>query len=271
MSSRYGGYEDQPFVAEFYDAMYDDMPRRDIEFFIDYSRKAGGKTLEIGCGTGRVLVPTAAADCNIVGLDLSPYMLKKCEEKLALQPVEIQLRTRLIQGDMTRFYLNEQFPLITLPFRPFQHLVSIAEQKACLDCINRHLLPDGLLVFDVFHPFIPRLVDPKYLMEITVKSDLKISGGRTLTFTNRTKAFHRESQYNDVELIFYVKNPDGTEERLVQSFPMRYFYRYEVVHLLELCGFEIVEFYGDFDRSEFTPESAEMIFVARKKTNAPAS
>ena len=268
MSSKYGGYEDQPFVAEFYDYMYDDLPRRDVEFFVDYSCKAGGKTLELGCGTGRVLVPTTAAGCEIVGLDLSPYMLQKCREKLAKQPVEVQMKARLVQGDITRFYLDEQFALVTVPFRPFQHLISIAEQKDCLNCIARHLQPDGLLVFDVFHPFIPRLVDPKYLMEINVKADIPMSGFRKLTYSNRTKAFHREEQHNDVEIIFYVKNPDGSEERLVQSFPMRYFYRYEMVHLLELCGFEIVELFGDFDKSRFTAESPEMIFVARKVKKA---
>ena len=61
------GYEDQEFVSDFYDTMYDNLARRDIEFFVDYSKKAGGKTLELGCGTGRVLIPTAVAGCEITG------------------------------------------------------------------------------------------------------------------------------------------------------------------------------------------------------------
>ena len=54
-------------------------------------------------------------------------------------------------------------------------------------------------------------------------------------------------------------------ERLVQSFPMRYFYRYEVEHLLTLSGFRIVDLFGDFDRSAFSTDSPEMIFIAEKK------
>ena len=82
--------------------------------------------------------------------------------------------------------------------------------------------------------------------------------------TNRTAAFHRAEQYNDIEFIFYIKYPDGKEERLVQTFPMRYYYRYEIEHLLSLCGFKIMELFGNYDKSKFSDESPEMIFVAEK-------
>jgi hypothetical protein len=101
-------------------------------------------------------------------------------------------------------------------------------------------------------------------MEMEVDPPLKLPDGRVIKRTNRTAAFHRAEQYNDIEFIFYVKYPDGREERLVQSFPMRYFYRYEMEHLLSLCGFKILEFYGNFDKSQFSDESPEMIFVAEK-------
>ena len=45
---------------------------------------------------------------------------------------------------------------------------------------------------------------------------------------------------------------------------MRYFFRYEMEHLLELCGFRVTDLFGDFDGSEFTAGSPEMIFVAEK-------
>jgi ubiquinone/menaquinone biosynthesis C-methylase UbiE len=74
----HGGYELHQFIAEYYDVTYNRTRSKDIKFFIDYSRKSGGRTLELGCGTGRVLIPTAAAGCEITGLDLSTFMLNKC-------------------------------------------------------------------------------------------------------------------------------------------------------------------------------------------------
>jgi SAM-dependent methyltransferase len=261
---RTSGYEDLEFVSDFYDTMYNHLARRDIEFFVDYSKNAGGKTLELGCGTGRVLIPTAVAGCEITGLDFSLYMLQKCREKLISQPEKVQSRIKLIQGDMTKFKTGEKYALATIPFRPFQNLITVAEQKACLDCIHRHLAAKGKLVFDVFHTFLPRLIDTKYFMEMEVGPTLKLPDGRVVQRTNRTAAFHHAEQYNDIELIFYVDYPDGRKERLVHAFPMRYYYRYEIEHLLGLCGFKILEFYGDFDKSSFSEESPEMIFVAEK-------
>ena len=258
------GYEDLEFVSDFYDTMYNHLARRDIEFFIDYAKKADGKTLELGCGTGRVLIPTAGAGCEITGLDFSPNMLQKCREKLTSQTKEVQSRVKLIHGSMIKFKTGEKYALVTIPFRPFQHLVTVEEQKACLDCIHRHLLEKGKLVFDVFHTYLPRLIDTRYFMEMAVGESLTLPDGRVVKRTERTAAFHHAEQYNDIELIFYVNYPDGRKERLVHAFPMRYFYRYEIEHLLSLCGFKILEFYGNFDKSDFTDESPEMIFVAEK-------
>ena len=260
------GYEDQAFVAEFYDVEYAQYTANshDVDFFVNYAQKTNGKTLELGCGTGRVLIPTAQAGCEITGLDLSPYMLAKCREKLAGQTKEVQSLIKLIQGDMTNFSTSEQYALVTIPFRAFQHLIQVEEQKSCLHCAHRHLADGGLFILDVFKPSLPRLTDTRYLMEMEVNPPMPLPDGRVVKRTNRTAAFHNVEQYNDVEMIYYVKYPDGREERLVHAFPWRYFYRYEVENLLSLCGFKVVKLFGNFDKSDFNDDSPEMVFIAEK-------
>ena len=265
VTSQYGAYEE--FVAELYDAEYSGPGLNrgnDVEFFIDCSRRSGGHTLELGCGTGRVLVPTAVAGCQITGFDLSEFMLAKCRSKLSLQPQEVQQRVRLVQGNMTGFSIDGSYSLVTIPFRPFQHLVTVEEQKGCLNSVRKHLAPDGLLVFDVFNPRFDRLHDARNLVEVEDLPERQLPDGRLVRRASRIAAFHRDKQYNDIELIYYVRHPDGRSERLVQSFRMRYFFRYELEHLLELCGFRIIDFFGDFDRSPYSADSREMIFVAAK-------
>lgn len=263
MTSNYGGYEIEEFVAEYYDATYNRARSKDVEFFVDYSKKAGGRTLELGCGTGRVLIPTAAAGCEITGLDLSPYMLEKCRVKLAKESREARLRTKLVRGNMTGFKTGKTYKLITIPFRPFQHLIKVKDQKDCLDCIRHHLAANGLLVFDIFNPNPARLVpNSRYSKEKEDIPETELPDGRKLSRASRMAGWHREQQYNDIELIYYVTHPSGKTQRLVQAFPMRYYYRYELEHLLELSGFRVVDLFGNFDRSAFTPDSPEMIFVA---------
>ena len=264
MDSRSGGYAYEEFVAELYDLTYSN--RKDIDFFVDYSLRMKGRTLELGCGTGRIMIPTALSGCEITGLDISSYMLRKCQEKLEKQSVEVQKRVKLVRGNMTGFDTGETYQLITIPFRAFQHLISVEDQKGCLTSINKHLAPGDLLIFDVFHPYPPRLVDnPKYTTEIEDLPKTQLPNGRTIRRTSRMAGFHRDQQYNNIELIYYVSYPDGKTERLVQAFRMRYYFRYELEHLLDLCGFRVVDLFGDFDKSEFTNDSPEMIFVAKKK------
>jgi SAM-dependent methyltransferase len=86
MTSIFGGYEDYEFIAEFYDTVYERIRNKDIDFFVQYSKLAAGRTLELGCGTGRILLPTAVSGCGITGIDLSPYMLAKCQAKVKEQP-----------------------------------------------------------------------------------------------------------------------------------------------------------------------------------------
>ena len=39
----------------------------------------------------------------------------------------------------------------------------------------------------------------------------------------------------------------------------------EMHHLLESCGFEILELYGDFDRSEYNESSLEMVWIVKNR------
>ena len=188
---------DQPYeraLAEYYDHVPLYADRADVEFYAGLARAASGKVLELGCGTGRILIPTAAAGCTIVGLDLSEAMLEKCRAKLAQQPAEVQQRVRLVQGNMAAFDLAEKFSLATIPFRGFQHLLRVEEQLACLREIQRHLQPAGRLVFDMFHVLPQGMYDPEWTKEREDTPETQLADGRRFRRTNRITAFHRAEQ-----------------------------------------------------------------------------
>ncbi len=255
---------DYSVLAEFYDATPIYSARNDVEFYLNAARQADGPILELGCGTGRVLVPTASAGKQIVGLDSSEPMLARCRQKPAQQPADVQDRALLVHGDMRRFSLGKDFGLLTIPFRGFQHLLPVEEQLTCLGCVYRHLAPGGRLILDVFHTYLWRLLDPKFEEEIEEVPETPLPDGRRFRRTSRVATVHLAEQYNEIELIHYVTYPDGRSERLAQSFPFRYFFRYEVEHLLGRAGFKLVELFGSFDRAALRDDSPDMIFVAEK-------
>lgn len=251
------------FIAEYYDASPMVTERTaDVRFYCHAARQYGDPVLELGCGTGRITLAIAEAGFRIVGLDISGKMLGRAEEKrAALAASETRERVHLLQADMTNFELGERFRLIIVPFRPFQHLLESAEQIRCLQCAKKHLTPGGRLIVDFFQTDAARMHDPSFLKEsLLVEYDM--SGGRRVALYERVAAYRRAVQQNDVEMIFRVKHQGGKEETLVMGWALRYFFRYEVEHLLARCGFLVEALYGNFDRSPLGDESPEMIFVA---------
>jgi SAM-dependent methyltransferase len=251
------------FIADYYDESPVVKGRsQDVAFYRDAARDFGDPVLELGCGTGRITMALAETGKRITGLDLSERMLERAVKKRAALRVEARERVHLVQGDMTRFDLGEKFRLIIIPFRPFQHLLEVRQQMDCLDCARKHLAPEGRLILDVFQTDAERMHDPVHMREALV-TEYKTADGRQVRVAERVAGFHRAEQRNDVEMIFSVTHPGGRQERLVFAWPLRYFFRYEVEHLLARCGFQVAAEYGDFDRTPIRDDSPEMIFVAQ--------
>src|SRR3954451_24078220 len=89
-----------------------------------------------------------------------------------------------------------------------QHLLSVDDQLSCLDCVRRHLLASGRLIFDVFNPNFARLSAP-VLEEFDDTADTALPDGSHFRRTGRITAVHRVDQINDIELIYYVTSPNG--------------------------------------------------------------
>ncbi|HET6323146.1 MAG TPA: class I SAM-dependent methyltransferase [Planctomycetaceae bacterium] len=251
--------------AEFYDHFDVYTHRGDVDFFVSEAVAAGGPVLELGCGTGRVLVPCARADAPMWGLDFSETMLSRCRLKLASEPQEVRQRVVLQQGDMRNFCFDVPFQLVTIPFRPFQHLTKVEEQLACLSSIHRALADGGRLILDVFNPSLKLLVDDSRFEEQFGGEPFTLPDGRVVQRMERVSSRDYLRQVVNAELISYVTHPDGRRERFVQALQMRYLFRYEIEHLLARCGFEVEAAYGDYNR---TPLEAgpgqELVYVARK-------
>ena len=164
--------------AEFYDhvTLYRDRP--DVGFFVEMARQVNGPVLEVGCGTGRVLLPCARAGATMVGLDLSPRMLDVARRGLDDEPPDVRDRVTLVEGDMRVFDLGQAFELITLPFRGFQHLMTAEDQRLALHRFRAHLAPGGRLVIDVFNPSIPFLGDERFSIHPMREPEFTMPDGR---------------------------------------------------------------------------------------------
>ena len=260
-----GEPESYASIADLYDYVIPYRNRPDVAFYADAATASGGPVLELGCGTGRVLLPTARAGIAVVGLDGSPAMLAVCRERLRSEPEEVGHRVQLVLSDMRDFDLGQRFPLITLPFRPFQHLTSVADQVSCLRAVHRHLADGGRVILDLFNPSLEGLVNQREGEERDEEPEFALPDGRRVRRWHKIVSHDRFNQILQVELIHYVTRPDGRDERVVQAFPMRYLFRFEAEHLLARCGFEVEHVYAGYERSAYgSTYPGELILVARR-------
>lgn len=257
--------DDYSPIAEFYDYVVPYAERGDIEFYVDEAQRSGGPVLEVGCGSGRVLIPTGRAGIEITGLDASASMLAECRSHLAEEGPDVRGRVTLVEGDMRDFSIDRRFALATIPFRPFQHLQTVDDQLACLRCIHRHLIDGGRLALDLFNPSLDMLVNRPIGEEIDEGQPFTMPDGRRVDRSFRIVESNRFTQVNQVELIYDVTHQDGRTERRVHAFPMRYLFRFEAEHLLARAGFTVEHLYADHKRSPYgSIYPGDLVFIARR-------
>src|SRR6059058_639609 len=92
----------------------------DISFYVEEALASGGPVVELGVGTGRIAIPTAAAGVHVIGVDSSPGMLEVCAEQARQAGVAERVDLRL--GDLRRPPVDERVALVTCPFRAYLHL-----------------------------------------------------------------------------------------------------------------------------------------------------
>jgi len=237
-------------LARNYDALYGVMrdPSGDAAFYRALAEEGGGPVLELGCGTGRVLLPIAALGIPCVGVDASPAMLAALRAKNPPPNLE------LVEARMETFDLGaRRFRLVTAPFRAFLHLLDVPSQLAALANIRRHLAPGGAFAFDIFDPKLAWIGAPGENERLD--ATFTIDGVETRRFAKvRTDL---ATQIMTVTFRFEPAQTDGNT-----TVRLRWFYRYEMEHLLARGGFTDVTFYGGYDRRPWRAEG-ETVIVAR--------
>lgn len=243
-------------VALLYDYHVTQTMRGDLDFYLQEALAAAGPVLELGCGTGRILAPLARAGVDITGLDSSEGMLARCREAVGNRPV------LLVLGDMRDFSLERRFQLVTIPFRAFQHLLTVEDQLACLGCVHRHLLPGGRVILDLYNPWLEYLVEDRSEPRQDGPSSTLPDGSEMTRYVRRL-SLDLFTQVQEIEMRYHVAAPDGGEAWHYHRFSLRNIYRYEAEHLLVRAGFRVEALYADLDRAEYgTVRPGELIFVA---------
>lgn len=234
-------------TARYYDQQSLDYINQDIAFYQARLPGAQARVLELGCGTGRVLVPLAAHCACLHGVDHSDAMLAVCREKLAAAG-DLAARVRLTTGDITRLDLGEQFDLITAPFRVFQNLETDAQVAGFFDTVRRHLALGGRAILNVFNPFKPaEALRAHWLARSGEQQGWEKAYGRgRLVHYERIAGVHPERLIVYPVLIYRYYEGDRLVDEAALEIAMRAYYPAEFTALIEAHGFRVLDRWGGY-------------------------
>ncbi|MFQ5575649.1 MAG: class I SAM-dependent methyltransferase [Anaerolineae bacterium] len=247
-------------IAHYYDLLYAERDD-DLPMWLHLTEAAGGDILEIGCGTGRVMLPLLQQGRRVTGVDLSAAALDIARAKI--NGAGFARRATLYQADMRALNLPQHdFAFAFIPINTFMHCLTLPEQQSTLAGIRNHLKPGGALVVDLYHPQPQALFEADGRM-VMANQLLDDRTGHTVQWFV-VRHLQPEQQIQDVTFILDDIDPAGAVHRRTVSFPMRYLHRFEMELLLQSARFQLQTIWGDYDQSAFDAGSPRMIFMARK-------
>jgi SAM-dependent methyltransferase len=242
------------YIARFYDVIYAHLRTADRDYFLRTILAAKGPVLEIGVGTGRFFIDALHGGADIYGVDLSESMLHQLRKKL-----ESEHHHRIFHQDARSLHLDRKFDLIVAPFRVFSHLIEPDDQLQALNSIYDHLNPGGRFLFDVYVPDLSLLLNG---INEQVDFDGEYAPGKKLKRTVSAKAdIIRQVSAVKMKLTWDDDSGERTES---WHMPMRFFFRYELEHLVRRSKLTLKNIFGDYEEHELDHDSKDFIVVCER-------
>jgi SAM-dependent methyltransferase len=206
--------------------------------FIDLALEKAGTVpstaLDLACGTGGLALALAGRGWRVVGLDLSPAMIRVACGKGSSAEFQV--------GDMRSFDLGTRFDLVTCAFDSFNYLLSLDEVRAAFRCVRTHLQPGGLFLFDLN---TPSLYEAHHhgIIERDVED----------------VAFRQELRYEAKERLAYTT---FRFDRGVEVHVQRAYEREEIESQLRKAGLRSIAVHGDMRGAPATRASERLFLTA---------
>ena len=204
-----------------------------------------GKALEIGCGSGRLLLPLLTEGREIEGLDYSPDMVRLVTESAHNEGLEPTIH----QLDMDHFDLGTYYSSISIP----SFSVQIAKDpQRVFENVKRHLEPGGGFYLSFFIPWA-EIVGELEEGEWYDDNAHAFEDGRS-AFCKTRMTIDRVGQLLTRE--HHYKVYDGNDKLLREQETtqnLKWFWRQETTLMLEKAGFNVDQIVPDFSL-EYDPD-----------------
>jgi SAM-dependent methyltransferase len=237
-------------IAQFYDA--EQASRDDLELWRSVGEQwRGARILELGAGSGRVTVVLAPLAHSLVGIDLSPELLRLAQARLDGWP-----HAHLLQADMRAPPVRRPFDLIVAANDPLSHLVDPTDRDRVLSTVARLLAPGGRFVLDALW-LAPGEAAAVASKGGRVRRRTALVAGDAVQVVER---WERQSGADRCCLAHYEYHRDGRQP-VVAEFAAHDWSAAELFDRLARAGLSIAQVWGSYRRAPWRPSSASQLIV----------
>jgi SAM-dependent methyltransferase len=237
--------------VKLYDSFFPEIDELELNFYARHIAACLQPALEVGCGTGRLLLPLLERGLDVEGFDSSPDMLAVCKEKA----MQRELLPVMYEQRMQDLALPKKYGCIFSALGTFQQLENLEDAQRALRTFYEHLLPCGRLFIYLYLPWHDAPTFGEWHQHDPVVAD------------DTTIIVHEKSIHDPIEQLVYswyryeVWQSDTCITRQDNEQTIRWYSRYEFQFMLERAGFSDIAVLAGYDNCG---PSDIMIFSAKK-------
>jgi len=215
-----------------------------------------GPALDVGCGTGRLLLDYLASGLDIDGVDNSAEMLDICRAKAAAMNLDV--KNRLFEQEMAELSLERLYATIFVPSSSFQLLTDATAADEAMARFYEHLAPNGVFVMSIMSKLWRGKIPPNQMQW----SDWHKLGererpedGATIRRWIRTRYDHGQ-QFEHEENRYEVLRGDAVVETefYSRSPAVRWYSQKQAISCCEKAGFTSVTATSGFTFEPASPD-----------------
>jgi SAM-dependent methyltransferase len=241
---------------------------KEAQYFKKWIEDSGQPALDLGCGSGRLLIPLLHAGLDVDGCDFSADMLAVCRERAEKEG----LSPRLYEQAMHELDLPRRYRTIyscgVVGLGGERQLTRQAMQR-CYE----HLRPGGKFVFDYQvrwndpPAWLSRL--PEYRKELpqewpsSAKRQRRTDGSE-MEITTRTVAMDPLEEIATRQIRVRLWRNGILEKEEIHTQKLDEYSKNELVLMLELAGFSDIKVHGDYSDEIATADHENLIFIATR-------
>ena len=256
--SRPEGHEGWDEYAPFYDwENARTLGRRDVPFWRNLARQAGGAVLELGCGTGRIALPLGRAGVPLVGIDRSAPMLAHARRRI--HRAKLQARVRLVRGDIRQLPFRSEFTMVIAPYGVLQSLLRERDLTATLNAVRATLEPGGTFGIELVAD-LPSWQE--YRKRVSLKGWRR---GRSASHVTLVETV-RQDRARRLTIFDQEFTERSGRRRRVHRFALtfRTLSVPQMARRLKKAGFEVTALLGDYRGAAWDPRAEVWVILARR-------